>query len=246
MPAYRPVLIVHTGDPHTDIVETVGDYAQMLRHAAGLAERDVEIVPVFQDQWPGSPSDYSAALVTGSPANVTDHEAWGERTAQWLREAADQGLPLFGVCYGHQLMAHALGGEVDYNPAGRETGTGELEVLPAGRQDPLLAGLPAQFPIQLQHMQTITRLPPGAVSLARSALDENQLVRMGERIISTQFHPEFPEAVPRADIARRGDEYAAEGLDVAALEAEIRPTPEAASLVRRFLSLYAPDVPQQG
>ncbi|MEI2418307.1 glutamine amidotransferase [Orrella sp. JC864] len=243
--AYRPVLILHTGDPHADILHTVGSYARMLRRTAALAERDAHIVPVFQGAWPGDPSDYSAALITGSPANVTDRDEWGERTARWLAQAASQGLPLFGICYGHQLLAHALGGAVDFNPAGRETGTGMLQVLAAGRGDPMLAGLPERFPVQLQHMQTITRLPPGAVSLARTELDGNQLVRMGERIVSTQFHPEFPEAVPRADLARRGPEYAAEGLDVAALQAGIRPTPEAATLVRRFLALYAPQVPLQ-
>lgn len=242
---YRPVLIVHTGDPHADILEAEGDYAQMLRRAAGLSEQDVRIVPVFRDQHPGAPSEYSAALVTGSPANVTDHEEFGERTAAWLRDAAAAGLPIFGVCYGHQLLAHALGGEVDFNPAGRETGTGVLEVLPEGQRDPLLDGLPAEFDVQLQHMQTITRLPPGAISLARTALDKNQLVRMGEKIISTQFHPEFTPAVPRADLARRGAEYGAEGLDVEALKAQVRPTPEAASLVQRFLALYAPTVPRQ-
>ena len=246
MPAakpYRPVLIVHTGDPHADILEAEGDYAQMLQRAAGLADEDVEIVPVFRGALPGAPGDYSAALVTGSPANVTDRDAWGESTAHWLRTAAGAGLPLFGVCYGHQLLAHALGGDVDFNPAGRETGTGMLQVRPEARRDPLLDGLPAEFAVQLQHMQTITRLPPGATSLARSALDENQLVRMGERIVSTQFHPEFTPAVPRADLARRGAEYAAEGLDVAALQASVRPTPEAGTLLRRFLALYAPDVP---
>lgn len=246
MPAsssFLPVLILHTGDPHADILASLGSYAQMLRRAAGLAPTSVEIVRVFEDGAPRAPQAYSAVLVTGSPENVTDGAEWGERSAQWLREAAQAGLPIFGICYGHQLLAHALGGRVDFNPAGRETGTHDIELLPAGLNDPLLDGLPTTFPAQMQHMQTIVTLPPGAVSLARSGKDNNQLVRMGDRILSSQFHPEFEQDVPRADIARRGADYAGEGLDVPELVSNIRPTPEAASLVRRFLALYAPQVP---
>lgn len=64
----------------------------------------------------------SAALLSGSWAMVTDRADWSERTAAWVRGAVADGLPLLGVCYGHQLMSYALGGNVGDNPAGWERG----------------------------------------------------------------------------------------------------------------------------
>lgn len=58
---------------------------------------------------------------------VTDQEPWSEKTAAWIRNAMAMEMPLFGVCYGHQLMAHALGGRVEYHPQGRES-----DAIPCG------------------------------------------------------------------------------------------------------------------
>src|SRR3546814_4405831 len=76
---------------------------------------------------------------------VTERRDWSEATAAWLREAAHAGVPVFGICYGHQLLAHALGGEVGDNPNGRKMGTVAVDLLPAAADDPLFAGLPDRF-----------------------------------------------------------------------------------------------------
>ena len=230
---------MHTGDPGPAGLAQHGDYANLLRRAAGLASEAVEIVAVFCGAMPKHPSRYAAALITGSPAMVTDREPWSEATARWLRAAADDGLPVFGVCYGHQLLAQAFGGQVDYNPRGREIGTQDVELTGEAGDDALLAGLPTHFPAQMQHSQTVTVPPPDARVLARSALDAHQFLRYSPVIVSAQFHPEFDADLTRWDLARRKERYAREGLDVQALERGVRPSPEAASLPARFLALYA-------
>jgi GMP synthase (glutamine-hydrolysing) len=232
-----PVLIIHTGNPNKDLRGTHGDYAEMLRHAAGLLPAEVHGVKVYRDEALQPPSSYRAALITGSPAMVTDREPWSERTAQWIRQAAADGLPMFGICYGHQLLAHALGGEVDYNPRGRELGTQTVECLPEAVGDPLLTGMPDRFPAQLLHAQSVTRLPAGAVALARSDMDPHQLVRLAPHIYSTQFHPEFGPEFMRDHLQRYAEDYGQEGLDILALIQGLGPTPTAGNLVRRFLKL---------
>jgi GMP synthase (glutamine-hydrolysing) len=232
-----PVLIIHTGDPQESLKAAHGGYADFVRRSAGLAPHETHAVPVFLGEQPAEPAAYRAALITGSPAMVTDREPWSEQTAQWLRAAATQGLPMFGICYGHQLIAHALGGEVGYNPAGREIGTHMVEHL---GDDPLLAGLPRPFAAQMMHMQSVLKPPPGAVVLARSAMDAHQMLRVGRNIVSTQFHPEFPPEFVRATLDRYAETYAREKLDVPALKQGLHATPEAAGLLRKFLELYAP------
>ncbi|ARP81494.1 GMP synthase [Bordetella genomosp. 8] len=230
-----PVLIIHTGDPEDAIKAAHDSYAGFVRRAAGLAPDDVHIVPVYMGPQPANPERYRAAFITGSPAMVTDRAPWSEQTAHWLRGAASQGLPMFGICYGHQLLAHALGGQVGYNPAGREVGTHLVRHL---GEDPLLAGVPRDFPAQMMHMQSVIQPPPGATVLASSALDAHQILRLGPAIVSTQFHPEFPPEFVRENLERNAEKYGGENLDVPGLIGDVRPTPEAAGLLRRFLDLY--------
>src|SRR3546814_6422229 len=111
---------------------------------------------------------------------VTERLDWSERSAQWLGDAARAGLPVMGICYGHQLLAHALGGEIGDNPAGRQMGTIELELQPAAAGDPLFAGLPQRFPAQATHLQSVLRAPEGATLLASSELDAFHEFRWGE------------------------------------------------------------------
>ncbi|MPT40829.1 MAG: glutamine amidotransferase, partial [Achromobacter sp.] len=135
---------------------------------------------------------------------------------------------------------HALGGKVGYNPAGREVGTQTVELLPPASGDKLLAGLPGTFPAQMLHAQTVLQPPPGSAVLARSDLDEHQMIRIGRNVFSTQFHPEFGPDFIRAHLDRYSRRYAAENLDIPDLTANVRATPVAGGLLRRFLDTYAP------
>ena len=90
---------------------------------------------------------FAGVIVTGSAAMVTERADWSERSADWLREAAHDGMPLFGICYGHQLLAHALGGEVGYNPAGPRDGHDRASsCIRRPQDDPLFARPAAHIP----------------------------------------------------------------------------------------------------
>jgi len=145
------------------------------------------------------------------------------------------GAPLFGVCYGHQLMAQALGGHVDFHPNGREMGSHRVRLLPGAESDPLMGGYPSEFPVHLTHMQTILRLPEGARSLARSDHDPHQIVRYGPNAVSTQFHPEFTPAIARACIERRTTALRDEGHNPEAMLSAIEAAPLARDLLQRFI-----------
>lgn len=124
-----PFLILETGRPVPSL-RRYGRFPHWIRVAAGLEEHETVVVDVEHGGALPDPHAFAGVLVTGSAAFVTDHAEWSERSAAWLRQTAHDDLPVFGICYGHQLLAHALGGEVAYNPAGRESGTIELELQP--------------------------------------------------------------------------------------------------------------------
>ena len=230
----RPFLVLETGRP-VPSMRRHGGFPHWIRTAAGLARGELEAVDVQSGEVPPSHRDYAGVLVTGSGAMVSDREPWSERTADWLRDAAHDGAHVFGICYGHQLLAHALGGEVGDNPRGREMGTVDIDLHPHAGDDPLFAGLPARFAAQSTHLQSVLAPPPGATVLAVSDLDDAHAFRWGNDAWGVQFHPEFSAMHMRGYIAARREALAAEGRDAAAMHAAVRAAPDARRVLRRFV-----------
>ncbi len=169
---------------------------------------------------------------------VTERAEWSERTAGWIRDAMDAELPLFGVCYGHQLMAHALGGVVDYLPGGREIGTQPIELLQEAKRDALTGNFPASFRAHTTHEQSVIEAPGNATVLARSQRDPHQLLRYGPKAVSTQFHPEFNAEVMRDYVKRKHGDMRREGFDPRSVFRAVAATPVARQLLRRFSLMH--------
>jgi len=229
-----PFLILETGRPVPSL-RRYGRFPHWIRVAAGLEEHETVVVDVEHGDALPDPHAFAGVLVTGSAAFVTDHAEWSERSAAWLRQAAHDDLPVFGICYGHQLLAHALGGEVAYNPAGRESGTIELELQPQAAQDPLFQGLPQHFAAHATHLQTVLRAPDGAEVLARSPLDGCHAFRWGSQAWGVQFHPEFATHHMRGYVRARADCIGRHGGCARSIERAVSAAPLARQLLRRFV-----------
>lgn len=197
--AEKPVLIIQMGQPPAPIAADVGQQSDWFRSALAQLELGELLIvrPDLNEALP-PPSSLTAAIVTGSWAMVTDRLAWSERTGVWLRQAVDEQLPLLGVCYGHQLLADALGGTVTNNPQGKEVGLKTVSLAPLASQDTLLSELPTYFSAYLTHLQSVVTPPPGAQVLASSALDGCQILRYSPTALSFQFHPEMDADVMNA------------------------------------------------
>jgi GMP synthase (glutamine-hydrolysing) len=229
-----PFLILETGQPVASM-RRHGGFPHWIRVAAGLGRDEAVVVNVEAGEPLPTREGFAGAIVTGSGAMVTDRADWSERSAGWLRDAAHAGLPLLGICYGHQLLAHALGGEVGDHPAGREMGTVELDLQPAAADDPLFVGLPQRFPAQATHLQSVLRPPEGATVLARSVHDACHAFRWGERAWGLQFHPEFSATHMRGYVSARADALREEGRCPKRLSRTISATPQARRVLRRFV-----------
>ncbi|URQ62322.1 glutamine amidotransferase [Pantoea alhagi] len=201
----HPLAIIQLERPPAPVRERIGEQARWFIDALDLTPHDYIICrPDLGEMLPEF-SAISGAILSGSWAMVTDHAEWSERTAAWLRAAMEQALPLFGVCYGHQLMAYALGGEVGDNPRGWERGALPIALQPGAQSDPLLQALPSRFSVWLSHRQTVLTPPPGAHVLARSDGDDCQIIRYGPHALSVQFHPEFDAHIMQACLPEGAD-----------------------------------------
>ena len=210
----KKILVVKTGEPVPKIAEKRGQFADLIVGSIGsMFTGEYAVVDVRTEDAP-SPRTVDAIVITGSAANVPTREAWILRTEAWLREVVAVGTPVFGICFGHQLLAQALGGEVQKNPRGREIGTIAVERTD---DDPIFDGLPQSFTANVTHIDTVVRLPPGAVGLARSPLEDYHAIRFTPTCYGVQFHPEIDAEVMRGYVETRREILAAEGFDVEAM-----------------------------
>lgn len=229
----KPILILRVGQTLPDIQFRRGNFEDWF--ATGLGKPVV--VHDAQSSRLGSSRNYSGVVVTGSGSMVSQRLDWSEKAADWLAGAVADSVPVLGVCYGHQLLAHALGGEIGPNPEGREIGTKQLQLEQACSDDPLLEGLEGPIYVQTSHEEAVLSLPAGAEVLATTAQDPHHLLRFSENAWGVQFHPEFDADIMRSYIAIRRDALLVEGLDVNKLLGEVCETPQAWGLLQQFARL---------
>ena len=142
--------------------------------------------------------DYSAVIVGGGPGCVSDDPATRDPTEAraeaeilaLLPEIVARDMPFLGCCAGIGILAHHLGGDVSKAKYGEPVGAASAEVTEAGREDPLLQGLPERFDVLVGHKEAVQNLPDGVVHLMRGDACPVQMIRVGHNVYATQFHPE--------------------------------------------------------
>ena len=166
--------------------------------------------------------DCEAVLITGSPAGVYDQTPWMDPLRGFIREAFATRTPMIGVCFGHQIIADAMGGDVRKSEKGWGVGRHVYDVL--GAPD-WMAGAGAAVSLSVSHQDQVIVPPEGAVTLARSAhTDHAMLAYTGAPVMSLQGHPEFSdEFVTALYSARRGKSLSDAQVDgaIASLSAPV-------------------------
>lgn len=231
----RPLCILVTGDPVPVTLEQRGTFAELLRAVVGSAwSSSWLVVDCRTERQLPDPTSLAGLVVTGSPHSVTDREPWVLSGESYLAGAVKAGVPVLGVCFGHQMLAQALGGRVARNPRGREIGTVELALC---ADDPLFRDAERPFRVNMSHLDTVVEPPPGAEILGSTALDACAALRFGERAWGVQFHPEFDREIVGHYAMTRADAVREEGLDPEAIAASAADAPTGARVLLRFVDL---------
>lgn len=173
-----------------------GDYLEMYGALLGQAGGYFELRRYAADagELPGAVDDCDAWVISGSRASAYEPLPWIPPLLELVRQIHQVGSPQVGVCFGHQLMAAALGGKVERASMG--WGHGNLEVLVDSTPD---GSAPPGRPLRLfmSHQDQVVRLPPGARRLASAAHCPNAMFVLDERVLGIQPHPEFTAAFMR-------------------------------------------------
>lgn len=194
-----------------DVMPTYPDSFRALL-APQLPEAEFSAVSAIDGEFPGSVDDHDVYIFTGSPHGVYEDLPWIRQAEGFVRIAVAADKVLIGGCFGHQLIAQALGGEVRKSERGWGMGA-HVHSLTA--REPWMSGGPDAVNVLVSHQDQVVRPPAGAVVLASSDFCPNAMLRIGDRVLTLQGHPEMnvPTVDRILDIRRDrvGEDVYAEG-----------------------------------
>ncbi len=178
---------------------------------------DVAIIPydAIKGELPTDPNECDAWLTTGSRHSVNDDYQWIRDLEGFVREVADSGVPFVGICFGHQLIARALGGSVVRSERGWGVGVKEVELAPDLEWTESANG---SYRVVNSHADQVETLPPGAKVLGWTDHCPVSMMGVGDTILGIQGHPEMDPTYTEALIRDRRGSIIPEETAVAGLE----------------------------
>lgn len=216
-----------------------------------VRREQIHAVNVIRTTLQPSLLDEVDALMIGGAGEYSalDDTPWMPALLDLVRAAADRRLPTFGSCWGHQIIARAMGGHVVHDPDRAELGCGTVQLADGGAQDPLFSSFPPSFNANMGHHDRVDILPPGAIELAHNASQRNQAFRLADApIYGTQFHSELDAARERERLIAYRDYYRQDLPDEDEFQEvldNLSETSEVDSLLYDFLMMYAVSSPAE-
>ena len=182
--------ILVTDDVLPELAPRYGEYADMFTRVLAAADPGLAFASyqVHRGHYPGAPGDCDGYLITGSRHSVYEALGWIASLERFVLELIDARRPLFAGCFGHQLVAHALGGEVAKAERGWTLGVRTTSICsPFPWADPAVE----ELNLIHSHKDQVVRLPEGAVLVGTNDACPFSMYRIGGHVMSCQGHPEF-------------------------------------------------------
>ncbi|MCX6179674.1 MAG: glutamine amidotransferase [Chlorobiales bacterium] len=233
----KKLYIIKVGTTFSSTLEALGDFDDWIITALARPKLPLTVVDVVSGSPLPASEECYGVIVTGSHAMVTDNLPWSLRIESWIPSLVAAEVPFLGICYGHQLLGRAMGGEVGYNSYGKEIGTVAITLTPESNNDLLFNGIPATIQAHTTHAQSVLKLPSDAFLLSSNAHEQHHAFRIGTCAWGVQFHPEYSTAVMQAYINAQAESLKKKGRNVEDLLLGVTETPFARKVLSNFASL---------
>ena len=196
--------ILLVGRASEDLVDEYGTYAEMLIALINTEELVFEFKTfnILDDEFPKDHLECDGWIVTGSPHGVYEDHSWIPTVSQLINNVYEANLPIFGVCFGHQLIAQALGGHVEKSEKGWGLG---LHTYQVNNKPDYMSNLSEEVTLNICHQDQVLRPPQGATVYAKSEFCENAGFYIKDKVLTMQAHPEFLVDFTKALLAARRD-----------------------------------------
>lgn len=220
-----------------ELAALAGDYSDMFDDLFS-AHPELELVPydLTADGFPSSGDECDGWIITGSARSVYDDEPWIRRLEDLVRSLVDDRQRLVGICFGHQMIAQALGGRVARADVGWGIGVRDVDIV---AREPWMEPDATSFRVVHSHADQVVEAPPGIRVLATSEHCPISMFAYRDHVVGIQGHPEFIPAFARAQMERRRGNLIADAVVDSALPT-LDHTPDRSLLatwIRSFLAV---------
>lgn len=233
----KKLYIFKVGNTFENTKNSLGDFDDWIKNFVYTNSIKIETIDIINEQELPNHDKALGVIITGSHSMVTDNLKWSTDTEGWIKIASKRSIPILGICYGHQLIAKALGGVVKNNPKGKEIGTVEIYKNNDIKDDLLFNDIPDNFFANVTHMQSVLELPEGSKVLGFNEHDKHQIVRFTNSIWGVQFHPEFDMNVMKSYIEEQKEELISYGFNIEKLLEKVSQTTYSNKLLEKFTQL---------
>lgn len=206
--------LIQCGHVHPDLVPTTGDYPELFADLLGPHGIELTTFDVDHGQFPDDLAAFDGWVISGSANSAYEDLPWIHQAEELLRTLVADKAPMVAVCFGHQLLAQALGGKVAKSADGWGAGLHRYEF--AGEPLPWMDPAPdGDVRIIASHQDQVVALPEGATVIARTDHCPIAAYTLGDSVLAIQPHPEFTAAVSQGLVERRRDRIGPEASDAA-------------------------------
>lgn len=195
------------------LIERHGNYADMIETMLRRIDGDVQFQrwACHRRQLPNSIDAADAWITTGSKRSACDNDQWIHELAAFIRELSQARRPLVGICFGHQLIAQALGGHVERSDRGWGVGAYTTQIR---QQKPwMVPEHGRELHLLASHQDQVTALPPQGTVLAGNDFCPMYMMQIGDSCLGIQGHPEFTKEFSADLMTLRDDLIPPDRLD---------------------------------
>ena len=231
------ILLIKMGATMLPVKSKFGDYEEWFERALGKYGRYLDCIDAVSEPDWSLVSRPDGCIISGSASSVYENLSWSIAASNMIESWRSIGVPILGVCYGHQLLAQNSGAHVALNPSGREIGVCQVE---QHMSDPLFDGLSPQFSVVQTHSDAVLTSVSGGDVIASNANTQNQAMALGDTVRSVQWHPEMTAEIIEMYIELREAEIIAElgKQAIDELMSALRPVVSGRQILKNFVDHF--------
>ena len=183
------LLIISAGPGIDQIRDQYGHATDWISNLVSSSNIQIDINNIYANE-DFDESSYDGWIITGSASSVIDNHDWIKVLKNKIIYASKSSIAILGICFGHQIISSALGGDIVHNPKGWELGSYKLKITEAGLSSKLFNNIEPNDYFYFSHKDIVSKSPIGAIELANNSMGL-QSFSVNNQIFGVQFHPEF-------------------------------------------------------
>ena len=194
--------ILETDKLDADLIARFGSYADMFKVLLSSIDNGLsfKVYQVIDNAYPEQIDECDAYLITGSKYSAYDNDGWIRKLETYIVSLHELRKKLIGICFGHQLIAKALGGKVSKSEKGWGVGNITKQII---HTPDWMQTEKQQFTMIYSHQDQVDILPDGATLIAGNDFCQLSSFQIGNHILTFQGHPEFTPAYARQRLQTR-------------------------------------------